>query len=127
MIRLPLSQHQLVWLYRLALFAAVVAISWLAFTSVSVRAAPISSDKLNHAAAFFVLAFLIDNAFPRVRFLRVKIWPLIVYGVLIEVIQRFVARDPSVLDVLADCTGIAVYWLLRQWLRRVLLSQSWEN
>lgn len=120
MIRLPLSQQQLVWLYRFALFAAVAAVSWLAFTSVSVRPAQISSDKVNHALAFFVLAMLIDNAFPRVRFLRVKVWPLIVYGVLIEVIQRFVSRDPSWLDLLADGVGITLYWLLRKWLRRLL-------
>ncbi len=123
MIRLPLSQHRLVWLYRLALLAAVAAISWLAFTSVSVRPAQLASDKFNHALAFFVLAFLIDNAFPRVRFLWVKIWPLLAYGIAIEIIQRFVSREPSLLDLGADALGVALYWLLRKWLRRIVVGR----
>lgn len=123
MIRLPLPQQRLVWLYRFALLAAVVAVSWLAFTSTSIRPAQIASDKFNHALAFFVLAFLIDNAFPRVRFLYVKVWPLIVYGVVIEIVQRFVSRDPSWLDLVADGVGISLYWLLRNWLRRLVVGQ----
>lgn len=123
MIRLPIPQQRLVWLYRFALLGAVVAVSWLAFTSASIRPAQISSDKVNHALAFFVLAFLIDNAFPRVRFLYVKVWPLIAYGVAIEIIQRFVSRDPSWLDLVADGVGISLYWLLRNWLRRLVVGQ----
>jgi VanZ family protein len=124
MIRLPLSQHRLVWLYRLALLAAVAAISWLAFTSVSVRPAQLTSDKFNHALAFFVLAFLVDNAFPRMRFLCVKIWPLLAYGIAIEIIQRYVSRDSSWLDLVADGVGIALYWLPRKWLRQVVVGRQ---
>lgn len=123
MIRLPVAQQRLVWLYRFALLAALVGISWLAFTSASIRPAQISSDKVNHALAFFALSFLIDNAFPRVRFLRIKLWPLLAYGVAIEIIQRFVSRDPSWLDLVADGVGISLYWLLRSWLRRIVVGQ----
>lgn len=124
MIRLPVSQQRLVWLYRFALLAAFVGISWLAFTSASIRPAQISSDKVNHAFAFFVLSFLIDNAFPRVRFLRIKLWPLLAYGVVIEIIQRFVSRDPSWLDLVADGVGISLYWLFRSWLRRIVVGHQ---
>lgn len=123
MIRLPFPQDRLVHLYRLVLLVAIAAISWLAFTSVSVRPAQITSDKVNHAFAFFVLAFLVDNAFPRMRFLRVKVWPLIAYGIAIEIIQRFVARDASLLDLAADGVGISLYWLLRKWLRQMVVGR----
>lgn len=123
MIRLPFPQDRLVHLYRLVLLVAIAAISWLAFTSVSVRPAQITSDKVNHALAFFVLAFLVDNAFPRMRFLRVKVWPLIAYGIAIEIIQRFVARDASLLDLAADGVGISLYWLLRKWLRQMVVGR----
>ena len=123
MIRLPISTAQVVWLYRFGLVAAVLTISWLAFTSTHIRAAEIASDKINHAFAFFVLALLIDNAFPRTRFLLVKLWPLIGYGILIEIVQRYVARDSSLLDLGADMIGISLYWLLRKWLRRLIVGR----
>lgn len=124
MIRLPCSQQQLVWLYRCALLLAMLAISWLAFASVPIRPAQWATDKVNHGIAFFVLAFCIDNAFPRVRFLLVKVWPLVAYGVAIEVVQRFVSRDPSLLDLLADGVGIMTYWCLRRWLRRMVMGRD---
>lgn len=124
MIRLPVAQSHLVWLYRLGLLSALLVISWLAFTSAHIRPAEFASDKVNHGFAFFVLSFLIDNAFPRVRFLLIKLWPLILYGIAIEIIQRFVARDSSLLDLGADMVGISLYWLLRPWLRRVVVGRS---
>lgn len=124
MIRLPCSQQQLVWLYRCALLLAMLAISWLAFASLPIRPAQWATDKVNHGIAFFVLAFCIDNAFPRVRFLLVKVWPLVAYGVAIEVVQRFVSRDPSLLDLLADGVGIMAYWCLRKWLRRMVMGRD---
>lgn len=124
MIRLPFSQQQLVWLYRVALLAAFAGISWFAFTSVPVRSMQMVGDKINHGFAFFVLAFCIDNAFPRVRFLLVKLWPLLAYGIAIEIIQRFVSRDSSWLDLVADGVGISLYWLLRRWLRRLVVGRD---
>ena len=122
MIRLPITHLQLVWLYRLGLLTAFITISWLAFTAKHIRAAELVNDKINHGFAFFVLALLIDNAFPRVRFLRVKLWPLLAYGIVIEIIQRYVARDSSLLDVGADLVGISLYWLLRKWLRQLIVA-----
>lgn len=124
MIRLPCSQQQLVWLYRCALLIAILAISWLAVSSAPIRPAQWTSDKVNHGIAFFVLAYCIDNAFPRVRFLLVKFWPLVVYGVVIEVVQRYVSRDPSVLDLVADGVGIMLYWSLRGRLRQLVVGRE---
>jgi len=124
MIRLPCSQQQLMWLYRCALLVAILAISWLAFSSVPIRPAQWASDKVNHGVAFFVLAFCIDNAFPRARFLLVKLWPLVAYGVAIEIVQRYVSRDPSLLDLAADGVGITLYWSLRRWLRQLVVGRD---
>lgn len=123
MIRLPISSVQVVWLYRLGLFTALAGISWLAFTSQTIPSVQSMSDKVNHGFAFFTLSLLIDNAFPRWRFLWIKVWPLLAYGILIEIVQHFVERSPSVLDVLADCAGILLYWLMRQRLRRLVVGK----
>lgn len=124
MIRLPLSQRHLVWLFRLALLLNMVAITFLALTHLNIKPAQVSSDKVNHCLAFFVLAFCIDNAFPRVRFLVAKIWPLLAYGIAIEIVQRFVAREFSLLDFGADLLGVLLYWLPRRWLRRLLVGRD---
>lgn len=124
MIRLPISQSRLVWLFRMALLLNIAVITYLALTSVSIKPAQLSSDKMNHCFAFFVLAFCIDYAFPRLRFLLVKIWPLLAYGIAIEIVQRFVSRDASLLDFGADLLGIALYWLPRRYLRRLVTGRD---
>lgn len=71
-------------------------------------------DKANHLLAFFVLLALLDIAYPELHFLRQKILLLIGYGILLELLQGMIAgRDASLLDVLADCVGLAVYATIR--------------
>lgn len=127
MIRLPISQSQLVWLFRVALLLNIAAITFLALTSVSIKPAQLSSDKVNHCFAFFVLAFCIDNAFPRLRFLLVKLWPLLAYGIGIEIVQRLVAREFSLLDFGADMLGILLYWLPRRYWRRLVTGRDYAG
>jgi len=98
--------------FRIALTVAVVAISYLAFTDRQIPVVILVWDKLKHAAAFAALAMLVDFAFPAGRFGAAKMLWLIGYGVMIEVVQYFLPyREPSTLDVLADCVGIALYAL----------------
>ncbi|HVL01480.1 MAG TPA: VanZ family protein [Dongiaceae bacterium] len=108
----------------MALLLNIMVISWLALTSASIRPLQVTSDKINHGFAFFVLAFCIDAAFPRVRFLLVKIWPLLAYGVAIEIVQRFFSREASLLDFGADMLGIFLYWLPRRYLRRLVQGRD---
>ncbi len=124
MIRLPISQHHLAWLFRVALLLNIAAITWLALTSTSIKPVQMSSDKVNHCIAFFVLAFCIDHAFPRVRFLLAKIWPLLAYGIGIEIVQRFFAREFSLWDFGADLLGIAIYWLPRRYWRQLVKGRE---
>lgn len=124
MIRLPLNENQLMWFYRSILLVGLVLISWLALTKVQVEVVQLSSDKVNHALAFFALTYCLDNSFPRARFIAVKALPLLLYGLLIEVCQSFLPyREFSLLDLVADALGISLYWFLRIPLR-ALISAS---
>lgn len=100
---------------RLALLLAVLAITTLALMPVPTVPITTSWDKLNHALAFITLALLADHAFPRQPFWRCLVPWLLAYGVAIELAQWLTPdRDLSVLDVLADGIGIALYGVLRR-------------
>jgi len=72
------------------------------------------SDKLNHLAAFFVLAMLaflsrFERAF------RLDIYFLVGYAVFIEMVQFFLpARFFSFGDVVADLLGVGCFLLIRE-------------
>ncbi|MEH6557110.1 MAG: VanZ family protein [Oceanicoccus sp.] len=85
-------------------------------------------DKANHLIAFFVLLALLDTAYPALYFLRQKILILIGYGILLELLQGMIAdRDASLLDVLADCAGLAVYAIIRPALLPLLYRLRLRN
>ncbi len=70
------------------------------------------NDKVAHIGAFYVSGLLADFAFPRSYFGFNKILLLLGYGLLIEVVQYFLPyRDASMLDLLADASGLALYAL----------------
>ncbi|MET0378418.1 MAG: VanZ family protein [Spongiibacteraceae bacterium] len=90
---------------------------WLALLSISMLAfmpgpeVPVSTrwDKGDHTLAFFVLSVLAMLSWPRQPWWRLALW-LIGYGVLIEIVQAFLpSREASLLDLLADSTGIALH------------------
>ena len=100
------------------LVLAIGVILWLALHP----SPPISGlqlDKLNHLAAFFVLALLAEYAFPSASVSALKLLPLLGFGLLIEVLQYWVGyRYFEWLDVAADGAGIAAFWLIRGALRK---------
>jgi VanZ family protein len=72
------------------------------------------SDKLNHVAAFFTLAILIDFAYSNKSFLW-KFNFLVWYGLLIESIQYFLPyREFSLYDLAADIAGLLFYFTVRE-------------
>ena len=103
---------------KILLVLAIGVILWLALHP----SPPISGlqlDKLNHLAAFFVLALLTEYAFPSATISALKLAPLLGFGLLIEVLQYWVGyRYFEWLDVAADAAGIAAFWLVRGALRR---------
>jgi VanZ family protein len=98
------------WPFRWLLLAAICAISWLAFTPPAHGVAVQGWDKLNHAAAFYVLALLLDFSSPRTRCGVGKVLVLLAYGVAIEAVQYFIpAREASLNDLFADAVGVLAY------------------
>ena len=119
-------------LFRLSLFVAVTAITYLATASLDVVPVLGVGDKVLHAAAFLVLAVLLDYSFPAAPFAAGKISLLLAYGIAIEITQHFLPfRSFSLLDWLADAVGVLLYvvaatpllkrtpWLRRRWAPQV--------
>ncbi len=97
---------------RIALTAAVAGILILAATPLEYPVVSGFNDKLNHIFAFFVLALLADFSFPENKFFIGIFFPLLGYGVTIEIIQYFLPyRMFSLFDVAADALGIVLYWI----------------
>ena len=100
---------------RLALALAVIAIMVLALMPMTAVPVTTAWDKLDHVLAFFTLALLAEQAFPGRSFWRGLVLGLLAFGVGIEIAQWFTPdREASLLDVMADGIGIAIYGAVRQ-------------
>ena len=100
-------------LFRLVLLLYLLIISWLAFGTPPSGAAASVNDKVLHAGAFVVMAFLLEAALPLLSFWWLKVVLLLSYGLLIEVVQwQLPYREFSLLDLLADSAGVLIYWVL---------------
>ena len=113
--------------FRVVLTVTLIAITHLAITSQQYPVLKDISDKANHIFAFYVLALLVDFSFPKDRLGFSKVFALLSYGVLIEVVQNFLPnRTSSLLDLLADGVGIASYGLSLPILRHIpLFRRRW--
>ena len=70
------------------------------------------NDKLQHIFAFLVLSFLIDASWPNREMDWTKASLLLSYGLMLEVLQLWPEhRFFSLMDLLADAAGIALYVL----------------
>ncbi|GAB6095456.1 hypothetical protein JCM14469_17080 [Desulfatiferula olefinivorans] len=116
-ILFPRFQHHL---FRAALWLSLCVIVYLASIRIDEPLPGHFSDKVYHALCFTVLAFLTDYAYPKSGFGPPKYVPLMLYGVMIEVIQYFIPyRSFSTADMLADALGLVVYGLAARLLFRV--------
>jgi VanZ family protein len=99
-------------LFRLALAVCLIAITTLALIPPGHEPLPVS-DKVNHIAAFLVLAWLADHAYPGYG-RGTGLWlALLGYGVLIEALQATLPyREASLGDLLADALGLTAYLVL---------------
>lgn len=115
--------------YRVLLSAALIAIFFLATTSKAIPVMKDINDKINHAFAFYTLALLVDFSWPKTPFRAPKFCPLLAYGLVIEVVQYFLAyRTFSVLDLGADAVGLFFYWFTVPLLLRIApLSRRWKD
>jgi VanZ family protein len=114
---------------RILFAATIVTITGFALTDEALPLVQNVSDKLQHAAAFFTLALLLDFSLPDRPFGVAKLGALLAYGVALELAQMLTeARDPSLGDVVADLAGLLVYAGSVPLLRRVpLLERRWTG
>ncbi|WP_153764583.1 VanZ family protein [Endozoicomonas sp. OPT23] len=115
-------------LSRFGLGLALITITILALLPIDQAPLPKISDKIQHLTAFFTLAFLLDCSFPKSSFQFPKILTLAGYGLLIEMLQWFSGyRFFSLLDVVADLSGVVIYIALIPILRKIpLVKWRWE-
>jgi VanZ family protein len=106
---------------RIALVVALLGIGYLAVTPSSFPAASSANDKLLHIAAFLLLAFLADFAYPRRPWNWRKFLPLLGFGLVLETLQYFLPhRFFSLMDLGADALGLMLY----PWLRHLLVKTT---
>jgi VanZ family protein len=115
--------------FRVVFIVTVVLISYLAFGHVEETPIADINDKLEHAAAFLTLAFLLDFSWPDRAWGSDKLLPLLAYGLFIEVVQYFLPyREFSLWDLAADCLGLIAYPLTIPLLKRVPgLAHRWNS
>jgi len=102
--------HKEVLFYRCCLALCIVVILFFATAPLENTVIIHVWDKLQHFAAFIVLAFFLDHSFPLQPFNRFKLLTLVVFGVFIELIQSQIPyRFFSLLDVAADSIGAIFY------------------
>jgi len=78
-------------------------------------------DKFNHFLAFFTLSLLLNRSSSSYEKRLRNVIALFLFGVLIEIVQAFVAyRSASTHDLLADLLGILTFqalYSLYRWIR----------
>jgi VanZ family protein len=118
-----------IYIYRALLFITLIVVTFLATSSLEFTVVSSIYDKLNHFAAFLVLALLLDFSFPNSRFNTVKIFSLIAYGFSLEIIQHFLPhRMFSLFDIGVDSLGLLVYSLLIPFIKRLpVLNDRWAS
>ena len=115
--------------YRLVLLLALLVITYLAVVPAPLPESINVSDKLLHAMAFCVLLWLADSSWPDSGVNLAKVTLIFGYGAMIEIIQSYLPyRDCSLLDLLADGVGMAVYPFTIPLLRCLpILGRRWPS
>lgn len=104
---------------RLMLGLALLIITYMALTPIPDLLQQNVNDKLGHALAFVLLAFLTHASWPNTAFSWRHGLPLLGYGIFLECAQYFMpGRFFSLWDVVADTAGIGLYLLLLVFLIR---------
>lgn len=99
---------------RTAVIILMLIGSWVATINLDIPVEDMLGDKLIHIIVFFGFAFLMDLSTSKEPFWLWKVLPLFMYGVFVEIIQYFTPdRTFSLLDMVADLTGIVLYFCLK--------------
>jgi VanZ family protein len=102
---------------RILVIVLMIAGAWVATITLDFPETIDINDYLKHFIVFFGFAFLLDLAISRHPFWLWKGLPLLIYGAMIEIMQYFSPeRSFSILDWLADFSGILLYFLIKLFL-----------
>ena len=97
---------KLKYFFTLTFIICLVAIEYLATTTMHIKPIENSWDKANHFVAFFVLFVLLKSSHFNIKTVLVVVL-LLLFGIQIEVVQYFIPmREFSTLDIIADGIGI---------------------
>jgi VanZ family protein len=96
----------------------LAAVTCLSLTPLTSSSPSLGWDKLNHTAAYLVLALLLDLAYrPGKKSLRKSAF-LLSYSVVLELIQQGIPqRQFSGLDILANAAGLLLALVISRMLR----------
>lgn len=108
--------------FRAYLLICIIAIEFLATTTMHIEVVESIWDKANHFIAFFVLYILLSFAFKNLSTL-IKSVILVAFGLQIEIVQSFIdGRFFSLMDVVADSVGIAIGVVSFKLIKRFVLK-----
>ena len=110
---------------RMLVLGLMMAGAWVATITLDFPETIDVNDYLKHFIVFFGFSVLMDLAISRHPFWLWKGLPLLIYGAIIEIMQYFSPdRSFSVLDWLADFSGILLYFLIKMAL--VWVDSKWR-
>jgi len=119
-MRIPSKRGEFALAARLLLCAYAALIAWL---SLSTQDAPALGDwdKLAHGTAYLVFALIAAIAARSRREHLALCLVILLYGGLLECLQGLLPpRTPSLLDMLANSTGVCAGLLLARWIPLLL-------
>jgi VanZ family protein len=94
---------------------------WIATRELDISSAHELNDKLIHLVVFFGFSILVDLSSTRKSFWLWKGFPLLSYGMVIEILQYFTPeRDFSLVDWWADVIGVLLYFLLKKIIIKII-------
>ncbi len=116
--------YRQVFLFRCLFIISLIAVVYLAFAPIDHTMIGRINDKASHIFAFFMLALLADFSFPRKDFGWHKILPLVLFGLVVEIMQYFLQLGFfSLFDLLADVLGLILYAFSYPLLKRLPFIQ----
>lgn len=94
---------------------------WVATRELNLSSDYELNDKLIHGVVFFGFSILVDLSSRRQPFWLWKGLPLLLYGMVIEIMQYFTPeRNFSLVDWWADVLGILLYFLLKKTIIKIV-------
>ena len=113
---------------RISLGVALTAITYLALAPAPMMPSITVWDKLNHFAAFFVLAGLCDYSFPGPSWRKRVFIYLFLYGVALELIQWATEyRTVEYWDILANTVGLLSFLVIRPALANIAILRQLQK